>query len=132
MKKIFTLLVMIPFILTASLASADEKSINWRDYDKDNNKKLSIEEFSQLRITQYTALDINQDGSWSRREFVKRSDNMSIGRKDALRQKFKRWDNNNDGQLSSEEVSRLIAGNFRWLDKNRSQSISLKEMPKQF
>ena len=67
MKKIFTLLVMIPFILTASLASADEKSINWRDYDKDNNKKLSIEEFSQLRITQYTALDINQDGSWSRR-----------------------------------------------------------------
>ena len=132
MKKIFTSLVIVPFILTASLTSANEKPINWRDYDKDNNKKLSIEEFSQLRITQYTALDLNQDGSWSRREFVKRSDNMTIGRKDALRQKFKRWDNNNDGQLSSEEVSRLIAGNFRWLDKNKSQSISLKEMPKKF
>jgi len=132
MKKLIATLTMVPFLLTAALTSADESLINWRDYDKDSNKKLSIEEFSQLRITQYAALDLNQDGSWSRREFVKRSDDMTMGRKDALRKKFKKWDHNDDGQLSSEEVSKLIAGNFRWLDKNKSRSLSLKEMPKQF
>lgn len=132
MKKLIATLTMVPFLLTAALTSADESPINWRDYDKDSNKKLSIEEFSQLRITQYAALDLNQDGSWSRREFVKRSDDMTMGRKDALRKKFKKWDHNDDGQLSSEEVSKLIAGNFRWLDKNKSRSLSLKEMPKQF
>ena len=132
MIKLIVIITLVPFLLASLFVSADDKPINWRNFDKDSNKKLSIEEFSQLRIAQYTALDLNQDGNWSRREFVKRSDNMTMGRKDALRKRFNRWDSDENGLLNSEEVSRLIAGNFSWLDKNKSRSLSLKEMPKQF
>lgn len=132
MKKIAISFIVVPFLLASTLASASGSPIDWRAYDKDDNKKLSIEEFSQLRITQYAKFDRNADGSWSRREFVKRSNNMTMARTDALRKKFKKWDSNDDGELSSEEVAKLIAGNFRWLDKNKSRSLSLKEMPKRF
>ena len=48
-------------------AYADE---SWRQFDKDGNGELNFEEFTQLRITQYTVLDRNSDGQWTRREFV--------------------------------------------------------------
>ena len=130
MKKTIIHLTIVPILLASALVSANEASINWRDYDKDNNKTLTLEEFSQLRITQYAALDIDLDGAWSKKEFVKRADNMKMARKSALRKRFQRWDKDENGELSSEEISKGIKGNFRWLDKNKSGSLSLKEMPK--
>tara|TARA_B100000767_G_C19591513_1_gene461647 strand:+ start:298 stop:693 length:396 start_codon:yes stop_codon:yes gene_type:complete len=131
MRKILTTLTVAPFLLASALTVAGGP-IDWRDYDNDGNKKLTIEEFSQLRITQYAKFDRNSDGIWSRKEFVKRSNNMTMARTDALRKKFNKWDANDDAELNSEEVAKLIAGNFRWLDKNKSRSLSLKEMPKRF
>ena len=130
MKKTIIHLTIVPILLASALVSANEASINWRDYDKDNNKTLTLEEFSQLRITQYAALDLDLDGAWSKKEFVKRSDNMSMARKSALRKKFQRWDKDENDELSSEELSKGIIGNFRWLDQNKSGSLSVKEMPK--
>ncbi|MBT5293774.1 MAG: hypothetical protein HOL40_08615 [Cellvibrionales bacterium] len=130
MKKTIIHLTIVPILLASALVSANEASINWRDYDADNSKTLTLEEFSQLRITQYAALDLDLDGVWSKKEFVKRSDNMKMARKSALRKKFQRWDKDENGELSSEEISKGIKGNFRWLDKNKSGSLSLKEMPK--
>ncbi|MBT5924088.1 MAG: hypothetical protein HOH29_10180 [Cellvibrionales bacterium] len=130
MKKTIIHLTIVPILLASALVSANEASINWRDYDADNSKTLTLEEFSQLRITQYAALDLDLDGAWSKKEFVKRSDNMKMARKSALRKKFQRWDKDENGELSSEEISKGIKGNFRWLDKNKSGSLSLKEMPK--
>jgi Ca2+-binding EF-hand superfamily protein len=49
-----------------------------------------------------------------------------------LRAKFKRWDKNKDGLWTIEEAEMAIEGNFRWLDKNKSKSISIDEMPPKF
>ena len=126
MKKITILLSLLPLLCFAQI---DDK---WRQFDKDNNNELSLQEFSQLRIAQYAAIDRNSDGQWTRREFVKREDNMTHGRIDSLRGKFKRWDKNDDGLWNVEEAEKAIIGNFRWLDKNRNGSLSIKEFPAQF
>jgi Ca2+-binding EF-hand superfamily protein len=49
-----------------------------------------------------------------------------------LREKFKRFDKNDDRVLSLEEAESEIAKNFKWLDKDKNKKISLKEMPKKF
>ena len=116
-------------LLFCTSAHSDE---SWRQFDTDSNDELSIEEFTQLRITQYTVLDRNSDGQWTRREFVQRMPNMSMGRTDSLRGKFKRWDKNEDGIWSTDEAAQSIDGNFKWLDKNKNGSLAQKEFPKTF
>lgn len=111
-------------------ASSPEEG--WRQFDKDQNGELSFEEFTALRIAQYAALDRNSDGKWTRREFVQRAPDMSAGRLDALRQKFKRWDKDEDGLWDTSEAALAIEGNFKWLDKNKNGSLATKEFPKQF
>ena len=123
------LLTTLTLILISPAVHADE---SWRQFDKDENNELSFEEFTQLRITQYTILDRNSDGQWTRREFVQREDDMTRGRIDALRGKFKRWDKNEDGLWDTGEAAQAINGNFKWLDKNRNGSLAIKEFPKQF
>ena len=110
-------------------AHADE---SWRQFDKDENGELNFEEFTQLRITQYTVLDRNSDGQWTRREFVQRESDMTRGRVDSLRGKFKRWDKNEDGLWDTQEAALAIEGNFKWLDKNKNGSLATQEFPKQF
>ena len=51
---------------------------------------------------------------------------------DFLRSKFKRSDKDGDGFLSLAEVEKMIKNNFRWLDKDKSKTITVKEMPKNF
>ena len=118
--------------LLLSVSANAEMDDSWRQFDKDSNNELSLEEYSSLRIAQYVAIDRNGDNQWTRREFVMRSDDMSNGRKDALRGKFKRWDKNGDGLWSTGEAEKAIGGSFRWLDKNRNKSLSINEFPKQF
>ena len=123
------LLTTLTLILISPAVHADE---SWRQFDKDENNELSFEEFTQLRITQYTILDRNSDGKWTRREFVQREDDMTRGRIDALRGKFKRWDKNEDGLWDTQEAALAIEGNFKWLDKNKNGSLAVKEFPKYF
>jgi len=120
------------FCLLFSVSASAEMDDSWRQFDNDKNNELSLEEYSSLRIAQYVALDRNGDNQWTRREFVMRSDDMSNGRKDALRGKFKRRDKNGDGLWSTAEAEKAIGGSFRWLDKNRNKSLSINEFPKQF
>jgi Ca2+-binding EF-hand superfamily protein len=51
---------------------------------------------------------------------------------DFLRSKFKRWDKDSDGFLTLAEAEKMIKNNFRWLDKNKSKTITVEEMPKKF
>ena len=135
MKAVFVLLMAIfALLLTPVYANAQTaaESDSWRQFDKDNNNELSLAEFSSLRIAQYSVLDRNGDGKWSRKEFVKRMPDMSAGRLDSLRGKFKRWDKNDDGYWDTAEASKAINGNFRWLDKNKNKSLAIKEFPKHF
>ena len=125
----YTLFATLMAALLSFPALADE---SWRQFDKDKNGELSFPEFTQLRITQYTILDRNSDGQWTRREFVQRESDMSRGRVDALRVKFKRWDKNEDGLWDTKEAALAIEGNFKWLDKNKNGSLAVKEFPKQF
>lgn len=118
------LALMLP--TTSNAGSSD----SWRQFDKDSNDALSLEEFSTLRVAQYAALDRNGDGHWTKREFVKREPDMTIGRIDSLRKKFNRWDLNEDGKWDTSEASKAIKGNFRWLDKNKNKAISIKEFPR--
>ncbi len=132
-EPVRTTLFLLVFLLGAGSAfanAADDDS--WRQFDKDNNNELSLEEFTQLRVAQYTVIDRNSDGQWTRKEFVQRMPDMSPGRVDALRGKFKRWDKNEDGLWDTSEAAQAINGNFKWLDKNRDGSLATKEFPKQF
>ena len=49
-----------------------------------------------------------------------------------LREKFKRWDKDENGVWSLKEAEMAINGNFKWLDKDKNKSISMKEMPADF
>jgi len=49
-----------------------------------------------------------------------------------LRSKFKRWDKDGDGFWTLTEAEKMIKNNFRWLDKDKSKTITVKEMPKNF
>lgn len=120
------------FCLLLSVSANAEMDDSWRQFDKDNNNELSLEEYSGLRVAQYVVLDRNGDNQWTRREFVLRKDDMSNGQIDALRGKFKRWDKNGDGLWDLEEAEKAIGGSFRWLDKNKNKSLSINEFPKQF
>ena len=110
--------------------SAGVEKESWRGFDEDGNGELSFAEFTQLRVAQYAALDRDADGKWTRREFVQRSPEMTRGRIDALRGKFKRHDKNEDGLWDTAEAARAIKANFRWLDKNKNGSLAIEEFPK--
>ena len=125
--RIATLLPLV-FALCGNAYSDD----SWRQFDANENGELDFEEFTQLRITQYAALDRNGDGQWTRREFVQRAPDMTMGRIDALRGKFKRWDGNEDGIWDTTEAAKAIEGNFKWLDKNKNGSLAEKEFPRYF
>ena len=131
MKKI-SITLLLSIICTAQASELASESDSWRQFDKDNNSELSFEEFSSLRIAQYTVLDRNGDGKWTRKEFVKRTPNMRKGRIESLRGKFNRWDKDEDGYLDTTEASKGIKGNFRWLDKNKDKSLPIDEFPKHF
>ena len=126
--RTITYATLLVLLLGAS-ASADD---SWRQFDKDQDDELIFEEFTELRVAQYAALDRNSDGKWTRKEFVQRMPDMSLGRIDALRGKFKRWDKNEDGLWDTSEAALAIEGNFKWLDKNKNGSLAIEEFPKHF
>lgn len=109
---------------------ADKKKEGWAQFDTDGDGALNVEEYSQLEVAQLSALDRNGDGEWTRREYVKRAPNMSAGRLDALRGRFKRSDTNEDEVLDTAEASKSIEKRFLWLDKNKNGKIEPKEFPK--
>ncbi|OUW18291.1 MAG: hypothetical protein CBD18_02960 [Opitutales bacterium TMED158] len=125
-KIAFATILMLCF---SAVAYAEDA---WRPFDKNGNDELSFDEFMQLRIAQYAALDRNGDGKWTRREFVKRMPDMSMGRIDSLRGQFKRWDKDENGLWDTSEAAKAIEGNFKWLDKNKNGSLAIKEFPKVF
>ena len=129
MKNIISLALILTISL-ASFADTSNTDNSWRQFDTDENNELSLAEFSALRIAQYTALDRNGDKQWTRREFVKRAPDMTMGRIDALRQKFKRGDIDENGKWDTSEASQAIQRNFNWLDKNKNGSLAAKEFPR--
>ena len=128
-KKSIAILTFVAAVVGLRVEASGQ---DWRPFDADENGELSFEEFTQLRITQYTALDRNGDGRWTRKEFVQRMADMSMGRTDALRGKFKRWDRDDDGFWDTSEAAQAIEGNFKWLDKNKDGFLAPKEFPKYF
>ena len=75
---------------------------------------------------------MNGDGKWSRSEFVKGLRDIKGIDPHWLREKFARFDKNDNRSLSLEEAENEIDKNFKWLDKDKSKSITPKEMPKRF
>jgi Ca2+-binding EF-hand superfamily protein len=72
------------------------------------------------------------DGLWTKEEFVKRPAYMKRNDPTRLREKFKRWDKDENGVWSLKEAEMAINGNFKWLDKDKNKTISMKEMPADF
>ena len=104
----------------------------WRTFDIDKNNALNMIEFGNYQSGLYVELDSNLDGRWTRSEFVTRPSSMRRINPDFLRSKFKRWDKDGDGFLTLAEAEKMLKNNFRWLDKDKSKTITVKEMPRNF
>jgi Ca2+-binding EF-hand superfamily protein len=104
----------------------------WKAFDKNKDDALSVAEFVSYKSDLYAELDMNGDGKWSRSEFVKGLRDIKGIDPHWLREKFARFDKNDNRSLSLEEAENEIAKNFKWLDKDKNKSITPKEMPKRF
>ena len=122
--------VTIACLLLLPISSFADSS--WKAFDKDKDSVLSLSEFANYKADQYAELDMNGDSKWTRSEYVKGLRDIKDLDPHWLREKFKRFDKNDDRVLSLEEAESEIAKNFKWLDKDKNKKISLKEMPKKF
>jgi Ca2+-binding EF-hand superfamily protein len=122
--------ITIACLLLLPISSFADSS--WKAFDKDKDSMLSLTEFANYKADQYAELDMNGDSKWSRSEYVKGLRDIKDLDPHWLREKFKRFDKNDDRVLSLEEAESEIAKNFKWLDKDKNKKISLKEMPKKF
>tara|TARA_E500000178_G_C16919701_1_gene706615 strand:- start:233 stop:619 length:387 start_codon:yes stop_codon:yes gene_type:complete len=120
----FACLLLLPL---CSFADSD-----WKAFDKDKDNALSIIEFANYKSDQYAELDMNGDDKWTRSEYVKGLRDMKGIDPHWLREKFKRFDKDGNRVLSIDEAEAEIAKNFKWLDKDKSNKITPKEMPKRF
>ncbi|MGC6480836.1 MAG: EF-hand domain-containing protein [Porticoccaceae bacterium] len=128
MKKHIKLscLLFVPIVCTAESKEA------WQAFDKNKDNALTIAEFANYKADQYADLDVSGDGKWSKSEFVKGLRDMKDMDPHWLREKFRRFDKDDNGILTIEEAEKEIAVNFKWLDKDKSKTITKKEMPKKF
>lgn len=111
---------------------SEEDNDRWRAFDVNKDNTLSGEEFGNYLADQYSTLDKNLDGKWTKREFVNRPAYMKRNDPTRLREKFKRWDKDENGIWTLTEAESAILGNFKWLDKDKNKSISIEEMPTDF
>jgi Ca2+-binding EF-hand superfamily protein len=118
-------------MITSALCLGDASEL-WRPFDANKDNALSEAEFGKYLSERYVALDEDMDGLWTKEEFVKRPAYMKRNDPTRLREKFKRWDKDENGVWSLKEAEMAINGNFKWLDKDKNKSISIKEMPTDF
>ena len=122
-------LACLLFVPVACFAQSKEA---WMAFDKNKDNALSLGEFAKYKAEQYAELDVSGDGKWTRPEFVKGLRDLKCLDPHWLREKFKRFDKDDNGILTIDEAENEIAKNFKWLDKDKSKTISKKEMPKNF
>ena len=92
-----TSLVFLLSMITSALCLGDTSEL-WRPFDANKDNALSKAEFGKYLAEQYVALDEDMDGVWTKEEFVKRPDYMKRNDPTRLREKFKRWDKDENGR----------------------------------
>ena len=130
MRRLVTILRVSVFV--SVYCFSEEHDDRWRAFDVNNDNALSGEEFGNYLADQYSTLDKNLDGKWTKREFVNRPAYMKRNDPTRLREKFKRWDKDENGIWTPTEAESAILGNFNWLDKDKNKLISIEEMPTDF
>ena len=130
-------MIRLVIILGVSVFSSvycfsEEHDDRWRVFDVNKDNALSGEEFGNYLADQYSTLDKNLDGKWTKREFVNRPAYMKRNDPTRLREKFKRWDKDENSIWTLIEAESAILGNFNWLDKDKNKLISIEEMPTDF
>jgi Ca2+-binding EF-hand superfamily protein len=124
--------IKLACLLIVPMACIAESKEAWQAFDKNKDNALSLSEFASYKSDQYAEIDENGDGKWSRSEFVKGLRDLKDIDPHWLREKFKRFDKDDNRILTIEEAEKEIAVNFKWLDKDKSKTITKKEMPKKF
>lgn len=124
-------IIFILSMIISAICLADASEL-WRPFDTNKDNALSKAEFGNYLAEQYVALDEDMDGFWTKREFVRRPEYMKRNDPTRLREKFKRWDKDENGVWSLKEAEMAIDGNFKWLDKDKNKLITIKEMPSDF
>lgn len=127
MKKTQISLACLLLLPLSSIADA-----SWKAFDKNKDKALNRSEFANYKADQYAELDTNGDSKWTMSEYVKGLRDTKDRDPHWLREKFKRFDKNDNRVLSLKEAENEIAKNFKWLDKDKNKKITPKEMPKKF
>ena len=85
MKKTKISLACLLVIPMSSFADS-----SWKAFDKDKDNALNLSEFAGYKAALYAELDMNEDGKWSRSEFVKGLRDIKGIDPHWLREKFKR------------------------------------------
>jgi class 3 adenylate cyclase/Ca2+-binding EF-hand superfamily protein len=100
-----------------------EASNMFEKFDKNNDGKVTLNEFISWREMQFNRLDANNDGSLSRYE-------VSAGRNkfaQKLAEHFDLIDTNRDQSLSREEFREASRRRFLMLDANRDNNLNTEE-----
>ena len=124
--------INIAFLLFLPVICFAESNEPWKAFDKNKDNALSLGEFANYKAELYAELDMSGDGKWTRPEFVKGLRDLKGMDPHWLREKFKRFDKDENGLLTLDEAEKEIAANFKWLDKDKSKTITPKEMPGSF
>jgi Ca2+-binding EF-hand superfamily protein len=122
-------------LITGEAAAGDNPEVqggrgDWADkviknIDTNGDGKISFEEFSDVRMRRFQAIDKNRDGKLSRSELDQT--NPASGRGRAAKG-FDRMDANGDGSISWEELQMRDRKIFSKIDANGDGFISKEEL----
>ncbi len=102
--------------------------------DADHSKTIDAAEFERAAMTHFNNIDANGDGILSGDEmfnfrYADRPDMLKSSIKNKLIVNIlKRWDSDKDGQISLDEKLKFRRAEFRFIDRDESESITREEL----
>lgn len=132
MKKVLLLLTSALLVLNTPIVTAEPSAPSaapphkmLKQFDTDQDGKISREEFATKRAKGFERIDTDKNGSLSVEEMKARCKNERCTQMVAKR--FAKLDKNNDGGIAKDEFTSMTM--FDRLDKDKDGYISESELP---
>jgi hypothetical protein len=109
-------LVVIPFL--APSARADSVSAFLAKWDPDHDQTLELAEINKAADAQFDKLDLDHDGTLSRKELGHR----------VTKAEFEAADTDHDGKLEKAEYETIVARRFKAANPDNDETIDIAEL----